>query len=71
MYDANSSRAEPSRVGDAARDALDEFRGLMDDRDERGDAEVRVIEDEGDSSGEEDSEKWDVDTTFAKLLAQE
>lgn len=72
LYDATFSRSEKSHAGgDVTRDALDEFRGLMEDRDEHRDAEVRLNGNEEDSAEEEDSEDWDVDTTFAKLLEQE
>lgn len=71
IHDTTSSRSENNHTGgNAPRDALDEFRGSMEDRDERGDANGRIDANEADSA-EEESEDWDVDTTFAKLLEQE
>lgn len=72
LYDATFSRSRDGHAGgDAAGDALDEFRGLMEDHDEHRDAEARLNGNEEDSAEEEDYEDWDVDTTFAKLLEQE
>lgn len=72
VFDMSLSPAKKNRPGkDVTRDALDEFRGLMEDRDEGANAEGRLDGSEVDSVEEEDSEDWDVDTTFAKLLEQE